>query len=336
MTDPVVSIVLPVYNADEYIGHSIDSLLNQTFEDFEIVAINDGSTDQSASVLQQYKDPRLKIFHNSENLGLISTLNKGIELARGKYIARIDADDCALSHRLETQVRLLEKDPGTVLVFSARTAIDNDGNKVSTHNLVVSGDELIRWKLLTGNFITHSSVIFRAEAIPIPLFNHQYLYAEDYAAWLLLLSKGKFDSIKEPLVQYRFHGASVSAKHREIQVNSAMTALQTYLLTEYNAEFSINSLRLWSCPEDVDNEVKQADFMALLNWMHPMNNHFKHFSGYRTRVRALYHYYRRLTFLLLKYRTSSDRILDIVKAFFSSPLVRNTTGRNDNRTRLGS
>ena len=322
MDNPKVSVLLPVYNAERFLNYSLDSLFAQSFQDFEIVAIDDGSTDRSSSILRNYEDSRLRVFRNDQNIGLIRTLNKGIELCRGKYIARIDADDSALPHRLETQVGFLESNPDTFLVFSGRTSIDDSGNEIAIHNRVVTGDGLIRWKLLTGNFITHSSVVFRTSSIPKPLFDTKYLYAEDYAAWLLLLSEGKFESTIEPLVKYRFHGDSVSAQHRTTQVNSAMTALQSHLQRNYRIRFSVESLALWSSPEDANDYAKQSDFLELLHWMHPMNSHFEFFSGSKERAHALYHYYRRLTFLLVTHRARRELTFPIARAFLSFPFFR--------------
>lgn len=327
MDKPLVSVLLPVFNAEQFLKVTLDSLFAQTFQDFEVVVIDDGSTDRSGLILQGYEDPRLEVFRNDHNLGLIKSLNVGLDLCRGKYVARIDADDCALPHRLQVQTELLEKNPDTVFVFSDRIAINEAGKKIDVHNRMVYGDGLIRWKLLTGNFVTHSSVMIRKESIRKPLFDDKYLHAEDYAAWLALLSEGKFAAILEPLVKYRFHGGSVSAQNRKTQVYSALLALQSHLFITYDSEFSMESLALWSSPEDSVNSEKPADFLALLKWMHPMNTHFSFFPGYWARVNALYHYYRRLTFLVAILRARSDLILPIAKAFLSLPFPKGKPNR---------
>ena len=111
----LVSVILPAYNAQDTIAESIDSILNQSFRDFELIVINDGSTDATEKVIAQYDDSRIRYFANPGNQGLIYTLNRGLELSQGKYIARMDADDISLPARFEKQVRILEEHPEIIV-----------------------------------------------------------------------------------------------------------------------------------------------------------------------------------------------------------------------------
>ena len=111
MKNPLVSILMPVYNSEKYLREAIKSILNQTFTNFELIIINDGSTDNSLKIIKSFKDNRIKIIKNKGNLGLIKTLNKGIDLAQGKYIARMDADDIAMPKRLEKQIAFFNENP---------------------------------------------------------------------------------------------------------------------------------------------------------------------------------------------------------------------------------
>src|SRR5688500_9607984 len=120
---PIISVVLPVYNSENYIKEAIDSILNQTFKDFELIIINDGSVDRSAEVIQAIKDSRI-VYVDQQNSGLAATLNRGIQMARGKYIARQDNDDISIPERLDMQVNFMENNPGVALLGTCAEIID--------------------------------------------------------------------------------------------------------------------------------------------------------------------------------------------------------------------
>ena len=115
-SQPVISVILPVYNAERFLREAIDSVLKQTFVDFEFIILNDGSTDKTEDIILSYKDPRIRYVKNEKNLKLIKTLNKGVDMARGKYIARMDADDISLPERFEKEVAYLEAHPDVAVV----------------------------------------------------------------------------------------------------------------------------------------------------------------------------------------------------------------------------
>ena len=123
--NPLVSIILPAYNCEKFIRKTIHSLINQTYSNFELLVINDGSTDATTSIIQSFKDTRIQLIQNEKNKGLIYTLNKGIELSKGKYIARIDADDICLPERLQKQVNWLEKNTQIAIVATQILLIEN-------------------------------------------------------------------------------------------------------------------------------------------------------------------------------------------------------------------
>ena len=123
------TVLMPVYNAEKYVAEAIDSILNQTFNDFEFLIINDGSTDNSLDIIKSYDDPRITIINNETNLGLSHTLNKGIELARGEYIIRMDADDISLSIRLEKQIEFMDSNQHIGICGSWIQTFDKSGNQ---------------------------------------------------------------------------------------------------------------------------------------------------------------------------------------------------------------
>jgi glycosyltransferase involved in cell wall biosynthesis len=208
MPAPDVSILLPVYNSQHFVKKAIDSLLKQTFTDFELLAINDGSTDGSEKVIQSFKDNRIIYLKNKTSKGLIFTLNKGVKFANGKYIARMDGDDISLPDRLQKQVNWLERFPATDLVACQVRFIDENDN-VSGHwkeDLETVTYREIQRKMVWENCIAHSSVMIRSGIVKEYLFSEKQQYTEDYDLWLRLLADGiRIEKIPEELLLYRVH-----------------------------------------------------------------------------------------------------------------------------------
>src|SRR4051812_16814872 len=208
MPAPDVSILLPVYNSQHFVKKAIDSLLKQTFTDFELLAINDGSTDGSEKVIQSFKDNRIIYLKNKTSKGLISALNKGVKFANGKYIARMDGDDVSLPDRLQKQVNWLEKFPATDVVACQVRFIDEYDN-VTGHwkeDLETVTYREIQRKMAWGNCIAHSSVMIRSGIVKEYLFSEKQKNTEDYDLWLRLLADGiRIEKIPEELLLYRIH-----------------------------------------------------------------------------------------------------------------------------------
>lgn len=315
---PLVSILLPVFNAEKFLEKAVCSLLEQSFREFEIIAMDDGSTDGSVEILRRLSDPRIRIERNGRNLGLIETLNRGVSLCRGEFIARMDADDVAAPTRIEKQYNYLKANPQCILVGSGRIGIDDLDRPVSSFNRPATGSALIRWKLLTGNFITHPTVMLRKSVLPPQLFDDKYKHAEDYAAWLLLSSLGDIEILPEKLLQYRFHGQSVSHQNKMAQVRSAMKALADHLERLHGVAFEFNSLALWSAPQDAAHLEKSGDFFTLLRWMNPLRAPFRRDLRGAVLFKAFGHYHRRLALLLISHRRRIDLALPVVGAMLLS------------------
>jgi len=214
--NPEVSIILPVYNAERFLAQTIDSLLQQTFANFELLIINDGSTDDSEKIIQSYNDQRIRYLINDGNKGLIFTLNRGIKESFGNYIARMDADDIALSNRLETQVKWLQEHEHTTVVGSFITFIDEAGKECGYWPLdrAVYTADAIKKTMLKENCLAHPSVMMRAETIRKYLYAHNQQHIEDYDLWLRLLADGKqIEKVPQPLLLYRVHQASITGTY---------------------------------------------------------------------------------------------------------------------------
>lgn len=213
---PKISVIMPVYNTQEsFLREAIESILNQTYCDFEFLIIDDGSVNNAADVIHSYNDDRIKYIKNEKNLGIIKTLNKGLELMQGEYIARIDSDDVALAERFEKQVKFLDENPNISILCSRFQWFPKD--RIITPP--VSDKQIKENLLLSTNVIGHSTVMIRTDFIK--KFNLRYddefKYCEDYRLWLDAIDKTKFACLPEILVKYRIHENSVCQKNIDTQ-----------------------------------------------------------------------------------------------------------------------
>lgn len=198
--EPLVSIIMSVFNEEKYVADAIESTLNQTYQNWEFIIINDGSIDATESIINQYQDHRIRYFYQ-ENMGLTKSLNKGIALSQGKYIARIDADDRSLPTRIEQQVNFLEKNKTFVLIGSYYYNVDISKMNLSISKPVIS-DQDCRKKFMLGraNFL-HSSVMFKKEINgEIMRYDETFKHAQDARMWIHLATKGQIGILPEILV----------------------------------------------------------------------------------------------------------------------------------------
>jgi len=220
LRDPKVSVLMPVHNSEKYLRGAIDSILNQTFVDFEFLIIDDYSTDNSLQIVESYSDPRIRIVKNSTNMGIACSLNKGLELAKGEYIAPMDADDVAVIDRFTVQVDFLDNHPSIGIVGSAIEVIDEEGRPFRIVNKPLNDSE-IRWHLLLKNPFAHSAVMLRRKLIEKYrlFYDRQFETVQDYDFWsrLLLLTKGA--NISQVLLQYRVHSKSATNLMRQQQLS---------------------------------------------------------------------------------------------------------------------
>lgn len=224
MNKPLVSVLIPCYNVEKYVEESISSILNQTYTNLEIIAINDCSTDNTGNILQQLadKDSRITVIDNTENLKLIKTLNKGIQLCNGDYIARMDADDISLPTRIEKEVDFLEKYKDHDIVSTQFYAFrsENLGRRDLHHSPL--HDSELRAYMLFKSGICHPAVLIRKRIFSeLGLkFEQKYLHVEDYALWSEVIYKTKIANLSEPLLLYRVHKHQVSSLNEELQAEN--------------------------------------------------------------------------------------------------------------------
>lgn len=216
---PLVSVIMPVFNSEKYLAEAIESILNQSLLDFEFLIFDDGSTDSSPEIIKQYADLDSRIIaHYAEcNVGYVAHLNRGIELSRTEFIARMDSDDISFPHRLQLQKDFLERNPLTGVVGSSTIRIDEDNNELGVGKRPPSNSYLY-WQSFFTNPLAHPSVMFRKKAVEEQGgYQIAKMPAEDYDLWTRLLGRWQLANIEEPLLKYREHHHSISFKKKEAQ-----------------------------------------------------------------------------------------------------------------------
>lgn len=223
---PLVTVLLPVYNGEEFILEAARSILDQDYPNFELLLINDGSTDQTDSLIREHllNDNRVR-YHTRLNKGLIETLNEGIFLAQGEYIARMDADDVSHSNRLSRQVEFLEKHPEIAVLGTAYNSITENGKLLGVRK-PPSRCSIIKAMFLFGNPFAHPTVMLNKKLIADDLFyDKDFLHAEDYELWLRLSLKFQLSNLTDICLDYRVLDQSVSRRNEEQQKDSVVKAL---------------------------------------------------------------------------------------------------------------
>ena len=203
-----VSVLMPVYNAEQYLNEAIDSLLSQSFSDFELLAINDGSTDKSEEIILSYADERVRYVKNEKNLGLVATLNKGLELIDTEYIIRMDADDISVPNRFEILVKYMENNPETGVYSSA---LERFGDEVAIWKTPVENDA-IKAGLLFGSSIGHAPCIMRTSLVKRHNIRYRdvHPHMEDYDLWFRIKDLTRFAATHEVLYRYRVANHNVT------------------------------------------------------------------------------------------------------------------------------
>lgn len=233
---PLVSVILPVYNAERFLRPAVESILKQTYQNLQIILINDCSTDSSLSILQEYakQDSRVQVESNPQNLKLSKTLNRAISLASGKYLARMDADDISAPARIEKQVAALEANPDVVVIGCDMSIIDEDGKAIG-HRKYYATDEEIRKRMFFFSPFSHPAIVIRSEALnKVGPYDDKYNPAEDYELYFRLGTVGKFMNLKEELFIYRIvgnsmtHGGTVKMENKTIEIRNIYKKNSSY------------------------------------------------------------------------------------------------------------
>ncbi len=213
---PRVSVIMPVYNEnEEFLNEAVTSILNQTFKDFEFIIINDGSTNNTEEVILSYNDPRIIYVKNEQNLKIIKTLNKGLKLAKGEYIARMDSDDICAPQKLQRQVEFLDANPNFSLAGTHASSIPQ-----KLHYALPSDSKTVKTMVrYCANCIIHPAIMMRKSVLDKNnlQYNENYPHAEDFKLWVELAKDNELTNIPEILFLHRLHKKSISAQNAALQ-----------------------------------------------------------------------------------------------------------------------
>ena len=282
METPLVSIVLPVYNGDKYLAASLDSVFAQTYQNWELIIINDGSTDGSENVILQYQDKRIKYLPNNGNKGIIFSLNRGLAESTGTYLARLDADDIALPSRIEKQVDFLSKNPEYVMCGSYFQTIDSNG-KFRKNVQFPDNNRDARSFLLLHNCFCHSSVMMRTNIAKQLRYDDNFQVCEDYDLWCRISRKGKIINLPVVTTLYRVHGNNISMRKSETMFRH-VKIINERILDDLGIEYSKAELDVHSNALNYNASFfKEPDSLhSLENWMIKLYSYLKKDGEYNT------------------------------------------------------
>ncbi|WP_336175309.1 glycosyltransferase family 2 protein [Acinetobacter ursingii] len=263
--NPLVSVVMPVFNSQEYLSKAIESILNQTYENFELIIINDGSVDYSDLIISNFLfDKRIR-YIKRENLGLIYTLNEGISLSKGKYVARMDSDDISHEDRLKKQILFMENHSDIAVLGTSSFIMDQNGCIVGERNPPKTP---YMNKILSffGPTLTHPCVVFNKYLLGNDLYyNREAVLVEDYELWLRLMENGyKLANMKEKLFFYRINQEGVSEKNKITQKNNAAVLCRNVFFKGNFSTKLLDSLKVIHLREYKSKFVFLSSFFYIL------------------------------------------------------------------------
>ena len=257
---PLVSLIMPVFNAEQYLADAILSILEQSYPNFEFLIIDDGSKDNSSKIIEHFQksDTRICVVRQPINQGLVPSLNRGLDIAQGKYIARMDADDISLPDRLSKQVEYLESHPDVGILGCGVQHIDQTGKLLVSPQLFL-GDLSIRWHILFENPFYHPSIMLRNSTLKTTGFqyNPHKQHAEDFDLLSRLLLFTKADNLPDTLLLYRIHSESISEKNTVKQRLKA-TEISQETIQRFFPEMSLSTNQIKQLSEAVLGGTSKA------------------------------------------------------------------------------
>lgn len=268
---PKVSIVMSVYNGEEFLEDSILSVLNQTYKNFEFIVVNDCSSDGSLKILEEFKnkDPRIKIINNEKNIGLTRSLNKGILTSEGEYISRLDAGDISLPERLEKQIHFLDNNKDIGLIGTWTYIINTEGKTIGEIKYPIE-DKKIKKDLIKYNTFVHSSIMFRKNlASMVNFYDENYKYTQDYNFYIRLFPYTQFANIPIFLIKYRQIPNSITFSKNKRQIyltnKTRKLAIKLHYYSKFNYIYVIKNYLLLLIPTKVKFFIKNLYENTLFN-----------------------------------------------------------------------
>ncbi|GFE58490.1 glycosyltransferase family 2 protein [Geobacter sp. AOG1] len=265
---PKVTVCMPVYNAEAFVAEAISSILSQTYSDFELLIIDDGSTDGSAAIVKAFSDRRIRVIRSNSNLGIVAALNRGIGEAKGKYIARMDADDICMPDRLERQVYFMDTNPS---VGICGTWLESFGSKPKAVWSPPCDDDEIKCSLLFESVLYHPTIMFRKSLFDdlAICYSADFPHAEDYELWGRLVDTCSFANIGKVLLKYRLHDQNIGFCEAATQQASAdkvrMRLLNKLGIEPVDDELALHSaLSMWRVSADLQTLQNAHDWLSKL------------------------------------------------------------------------
>ena len=259
---PRVSVVMAVRNGHKTLKEALDSILEQTFQDFEFIIIDDASDDATGAILRQRNDPRIIRIRNNTNLGLAASLNEGIRRAKGEYIARMDGDDVAPPNRFAIQVAFLDAHPAIGILGSSARLIGKTGQRKGRYTAMPT-HTLIKWRSLFGSPMIHPSIMARRSILLANTYDETYRNSQDFELWSRLLfgSTVQFANLKKPLLLYRVHQDSTSSKRtveqKELSMQTMFNNMARY--TDLSDQ-EVQALRTIRLGEQITGRIEKIIF----------------------------------------------------------------------------
>ncbi|MBC7429403.1 MAG: glycosyltransferase [Bacteriovorax sp.] len=242
---PLVSFVIPSYNSGKFLRQTLESCLNQTYPNLEILVINDGSTDNTDEILEEYKNIKnLHHIKNEKNEGIIYTLNRGMKLARGEFIARMDGDDICLPDRVQAQVDFLRSHPDIDVLGTDIMIIDQDNKRMGKPREVLASEAEVEWSMISSCPVFHPTVMLRKNLLTQEPFSEAAYFvsdkiAEDLGLWgRVLLAGKKIAVLNKPFLLYRKHGGSLTSGYATKQIDMAVSIVSNFSQEKWNIEIS--------------------------------------------------------------------------------------------------
>jgi glycosyltransferase involved in cell wall biosynthesis len=211
---PETTVLIPVFNCAKYIVAAIESVLAQKYTDYELLLIDDGSTDNTAEIISKMKDSRIVFLKNSKNRGIVYTLNKGLALAKAKYIARMDGDDIILGNRLETQIDFLNSNPDFGIVGGWYQVINEEGKIINTVQGITDSHNA-QLSLLFRNQFTHSAITMRTDLAKQLKYDPELQFCEDYDLWARFAEVSKVANLPAYYLSYRWYSENSCNRHHK-------------------------------------------------------------------------------------------------------------------------
>ena len=272
-----ISILLPVFNCGLYVKSAIQSIINNSFENYEIIVINDGSTDNTLDIINQFNNPRIKIY-NKENSGLVETLNYGLKKCNYPIIMRMDGDDIIHHKKIETQLNYFSRNE-SILVGTQGFTIDLNENKTGKINLPLTHDKIIKSLLKLSSGLIHPSIMFYKDALlKIGGYNQNFKHAEDYEMYLRLSKIGKISNIEDKLFYLRKHDTNVSSVYAEDQIKNSIISREIYL----------NSNTLLISKKIYDEYKRQIDKKNIYKFYIKVQTRIVYFENNPTKLNSIF------------------------------------------------